>query len=73
MADSNGSDAMADFHASVSKAKTDAHASGDTSGFMANAAAGMRRFIGAGPLGPFIGPAGDESAQRIFGGGPNQT
>jgi hypothetical protein len=33
----------------------------------------MRQFIGAGPLGPFIGPAGDESLKGIVGGGPSET
>ena len=64
---------MEEMHAEISKSKTDAHASGDTSGFMANAVKGMRDMIRSGPLGPAIGPAADESAQRVFGHGPDQT
>lgn len=72
MADSNASDAMADFHASVSKAKTDAHASGDTSGFMANAQAGIRRMIEAGPIGRPVLKAGDDAFQEFHGPGPSE-
>lgn len=66
-------DPMYAAHAAISADKTAAHASGDTSHFMANAAAGITRMIEAGPIGrPLLGAAQD-AWDRFHGPGPDKT
>lgn len=66
-------DPLAKFHEDLNHQKNDAHASGDTSGFMATAQQGMRDFIRGGPIGPAVLQAGDEAYQKFHGPGPNET
>jgi hypothetical protein len=70
---------MEDAHAAISKTKTDAHASGDTShfnseavsgpnpnaGVMENAVNGAQKFIGSSVLGKSISKAGADAYRKF--------